>query len=407
MVNALLDKKDDCQISPQAIYVMDNHDQNSIHAIRVNSDGTLAINFSTVISTLGKGLSGRAGGTDPPTNAGPDSIFSSRSVTVSGNFLFAVNPGSNTLAAFFIKPEDPLHPVPISVPQSTQGTFPNSVAASLKHNLTCVTNSGSKSGVGCFRLYQSAGQDGLNAISFYPYALNQTDPPVGFGNIALNVQDGPLLTSAIFNADESALIVTQSGNPSTYIEGHLLIFPVDNTTNNLGEPLIIDTVHAPVLHSTINIPNTSKVFATDITFGTAIFDINLSKRTVVTRTTIAVSNERYLGWSFLSPTTGTIFSSDALVNRLVEQNVTTGAVIGYVRGSNGALGMTDLSGSGNRLYALSQGTRPNTTSVMVFDVSGGPGKAKVVQNVKLQGFSNKPTRGTYAAAMGMAVYPNA
>ena len=404
-VNALLNTKDDRQVSAQAIYVMDNHDQNSIHAIRVNPNGTLA-NEVAVISTLGKGSSGHAGGTSPPSNAGPDSIFSSGSVTVTGNFLFAVNPGSNDLAVFFIEPNDPLHPVPISIPETNQSTFPTSVAASLKHNLTCITNSGSKSGVGCFRLFQSAGQGGLESTSFYPHSLNQTTPPVGFGNLALNVEDGALFTSATFNADESALIVTQSGNPTTYIEGHLLVFPVDDTTNDLGSPLIIDTVHAPVLHSTINIPNTSKVFATDITFGTAIFDINLPGRTVVTENITAIPDERYLGWSFLSPATGSVYSTDALVNRLVEQNVTTGAIIGYVRGNNGALGMTDLSGSGNKLYALSQGTRPNTTSVTVFDVSAGSGKAKVVQNFKLQGFSNKPTRGTYAAAVGMAVYPN-
>ena len=150
--DALLDKKDDRIVTAQALYVMDKHDQNSIHAIRVNLDGTLA-NEVAVISTLGKGASGRAAGISPPTNAAPDSLFSSESVTISGNFLFAVNPGSNTLAAFFIKPEDPLHPVPITVPQPTQGTFPNSVAASLKHNLTCVTNSGDNSGVGCFRLF--------------------------------------------------------------------------------------------------------------------------------------------------------------------------------------------------------------------------------------------------------------
>ena len=407
MINALHAKKDASAVTAQAIYVMDNNDKNAIHAIRVNPNGTLANNV-TVISTLGKGSSGQAGGTSPPTNAGPDALFSSGSVTVAGNFLFTVNAGSNTLVGYFIKPEDPLHPVPLSIPQPSFGDFPNSVAVSLKHNLTCVTNTGNQSSVGCFRLFQSAGQTGLEGISFYPYPLGQTTPPVGFGNLPLNVQDGPLLTSAAFNADESALIVTQSGNPATYTDGHLLIYQVLNSTNDLsGAPFVFTTARAPVLHSTINIPNTNKVFATDATFGTAIFDINVSEQSVVTDSVTVVPDERHIGWSFLSPTTGTVFSTDALVNRLVEQNATTGAIIGYIRGTNGASGMTDISGSGDKLYALSQGTRPNSSWVTVFDVSGGPGKGKVLQNFRLQGFSNRSTRGTYAAAVGMAVFPNA
>ena len=230
---------------------------------------------------------------------------------------------------------------------------------------------------------------------------------MGFGNLAINVEDGQLFTSAIFNADESALIVTQSGNPTTYTDGHLLVFPVDDATHDLSEPLIAITVRAPVPHSIVNIPNTNRVFATDIIFGTAIFDIDLSGRTVLLKNTTAIPNERHLGWSLISPATGSVYSTDAQVNRLVEQNATTGAIIGYVRGSNRAvLGMPDITGSGDKLYALSQGTRPNSTWVTVFDVSGGPGKARVLQNFRLQGFSNNATRGTYAAAAGIAVFAN-
>jgi hypothetical protein len=45
-------------------------------------------------------------------------------------YLFAVNPGSNTVSMFSIKPSDPLHPVLVGNPADTLGDFPMSVAYS-------------------------------------------------------------------------------------------------------------------------------------------------------------------------------------------------------------------------------------------------------------------------------------
>ena len=45
-------------------------------------------------------------------------------------YLFTVNPGSNTVSMFSIKPSDPLHPVLVGNPADTLGDFPMSVAYS-------------------------------------------------------------------------------------------------------------------------------------------------------------------------------------------------------------------------------------------------------------------------------------
>ena len=45
-------------------------------------------------------------------------------------YLFAVNPGSNTVAMFFIDKDDPYHPKLIGSPADSMGEFPVSVAYS-------------------------------------------------------------------------------------------------------------------------------------------------------------------------------------------------------------------------------------------------------------------------------------
>lgn len=59
-----------------------------------------------------------------------DSLQSQGSVLVSGNMLFTVNAGSNTLVMFRIDPADPYHPMMVGGPIDTMGEFPNSVTYS-------------------------------------------------------------------------------------------------------------------------------------------------------------------------------------------------------------------------------------------------------------------------------------
>lgn len=84
------------------------------------------------------------------------------------------------------------------------------------------------------------------------------------------------------------------------------------------------------------------------------------------------------------------------MNRLLEMNTTTGAVIRDQNLTNGNPGMIDIEAAGSFVYALSPGNANVTSAVAVFDVSGGPGKAKAIQNFN-------PT-GVTSSAQGMVAF---
>jgi len=68
------------------------------------------------------------------------------------------------------------------------------------------------------------------------------------------------------------------------------------------------------------------------------------------------------------------------VNHLVEVDTTTGQLVKELLSGNGNPGMIDLVSAGNFLYALSPGNGKVKAAVTVFDVSGGRGTAKEIQN---------------------------
>ncbi|KIJ47082.1 hypothetical protein M422DRAFT_249398 [Sphaerobolus stellatus SS14] len=97
----------------------------------IGFDGKLTVKSATSAGGLGSVVIFTAG-------PQPDPLSSQASVTVSGNFLYSVNAGSNTLAAFEINPKSPTHLQRIGKPLNTGGEFPISVAVSKKTGLICV-----------------------------------------------------------------------------------------------------------------------------------------------------------------------------------------------------------------------------------------------------------------------------
>ncbi|AEO67322.1 uncharacterized protein THITE_2129246 [Thermothielavioides terrestris NRRL 8126] len=73
----------------------------------------------------------------------PDALNSQSSLTVT---LFAINAGSNTLSMLSISPSDPTDLRLVGKPVPIPGDFPNTVAASSKHNLACVGATGVRAG---------------------------------------------------------------------------------------------------------------------------------------------------------------------------------------------------------------------------------------------------------------------
>ena len=67
---------------------------------------------------------------------------------------------------------------------------------------------------------------------------------------------------------------------------------------------------------------------------------------------------------------------------------------------NGNVGNLDLVAVDKNVYALSPGFADETAAIVVLDVSGGPGTARMVQNFQPKGFA----KGSLAVPQGLALY---
>jgi hypothetical protein len=72
----------------------------------------------------------------------------------------------------------------------------------------------------------------------------------------------------------------------------------------------------------------------------------------------------------------------------VEIDPASGAIVKETVSDNGNLGMIDLEGKGNFVYALAPGNATRGATVSVWDVSGGKGTAKEIQNFAPKGVAD-------------------
>jgi 6-phosphogluconolactonase (cycloisomerase 2 family) len=107
----------------QVLYVLSNNPgahQNSVLGYTRNADGTLSLMADSPFLTGGTGVA------NPKQIVGPDDVDFPIAVSADHRFLFAVNPGSNTIAVMAIAPNGSLAPVPGS-PFSSGGIDPVSI----------------------------------------------------------------------------------------------------------------------------------------------------------------------------------------------------------------------------------------------------------------------------------------
>ena len=149
-------------------------------------------------------------------------VQSQNALTVFGNYIFAVNPLSNSLSCFWINPQDPTIVKLVGNPINTQGDYPDTVTASKfthssssissKTSLSpdaqaaCVANTGANSGIACFTYNATTGltliQSSVQALS-----LGLTTPP-GF-------HQGP--GQIAFTPNNTGLVLVVKGrNPPVY-----------------------------------------------------------------------------------------------------------------------------------------------------------------------------------------------
>ncbi|KAF9637190.1 hypothetical protein BFW01_g8086 [Lasiodiplodia theobromae] len=380
----------------RAIYFLTNDANNAVVSIPIAADGTLS--EGTVTVTGGAGSNAINGANNMP--AAPDALVAQSTLTIAGNNLFAVNAGSNTLSMFSISPSDPTKLTPVGRPATVPGDFPNTVAASPKHNLVCVGTTGARAGITCTTFSPTTGLmigDGLHMDALRPFGLGQSTPPVGPTNTVSQV---------FFSDDESRLFTTVKGDPASNKTGFFSVFAVEQ--NLAGSRLAMhDTRSSPpgtaVLFGSAVVPGSSqRVFVTDPSFGAALLDVDEASGVATLAAKGAIAGQKATCWATISETTRSAFVADAGMNRLVEMSLEDASVISMVDLSSAEdrdPGLTDLKAAGNFVYALSPGNGTTAAAVTVLDVSGGKGGAgpRMVQHFELTGL------GVGKNAQGMAV----
>ena len=297
--------------------------------------------------------------------------------------LFVVNSGSNTLSMFKIDQQDPTKLTMLGQPVDVNGEFPLSVAVSPKANMACVASSGAKAGVSCGK-FSSAGMGQMDELRSLGLDLQQTTPPVGPTNTVADL---------LFSRDEQTLYAMVKGNKTQSQPGGIAAYPVTDGTP-ATTPVSNNGINGTaVLFGTTTIPGTTNLFATDASFGAAILT-SKGGSTLSLQSTAKIADQKATCWIAISPFTKTAFVTDVGANHLVEMDTCTGQIIKEYQLTTPNQGMIDLQAAGQFIYALSPSANVST-AIQVFDVSGGKGMAKQIQNFL-------PT-GANATVQGMAV----
>ncbi len=323
-----------------AVYTMSNGA--TINQILINSiTATGQLTMVGSINTNGTGVN--TNNTDP--------LFSQGSLAVYSNYLFAVNPGSNSLSMFMINSSNAIQLTLLSV-QSTNGLYPISVTVNSMY--ACVLTGGTTTGIRCFT-YNSSG---LFVVSSFDRNLtsyiSQTVPPTG---------PQQTLSEILFSADNLALIVSVKGS-STASPGYLLFYPLNSNMTMLASNATMVTPTGGVYPFSMTRVGTNGLLITD-PGAAGVLTLNYSSTTgTISNSMFTSVNTTLAGalcWSTYSPNIGHYYVIGAGTATIVELNLNLGStsspvtiVQSYQLPSNtGALEATVVSLAGkDYLYVL-------------------------------------------------------
>ena len=283
-----------------AVYTMTNGAlMNEILVYQIDSTGQLK--WIRTVDTKGIGLNTTAG----------DPLASQGALTVYSNYLFAVNPGSNSLSMFVINPTDATELTLLSV-QPTFGSFPISVTVNSVY--ACVLTGGSMSAIRCY----TYGPSGLSIVPSFDRDLSphisQRVPPV--------VRRGRL-SQIQFTGDSRALIISvKSHNKSS--NGFLLFYPLTEDFSQLASTPIRQTPPHAIDPFSMTLVQNNSLLITDpgargvLTLTYSSVDGSIGSNTF---TPVDDKTAGALCWSTYSPATGNYYVIGAGPAAIVELDI--------------------------------------------------------------------------------------
>ncbi|KAL4987018.1 hypothetical protein BDW68DRAFT_188339 [Aspergillus falconensis] len=365
----------------KAIYVLTNAAENAIIGVPIHENGLLG--DAQVTLTGGSGERALHNDGQP---AGPDSLFSQGAVAATEEYIFAVNPGSNTLSMLRPSETNPSKLTLVGESAIVPGDFPNTVAASEKGRLVCVGTTGTKNGVSC----TTYGKNGLGEFDeLRLFGLGQSTPPVGPANTVSHV---------FFSADESVLYATVKGDGTANNTGFFSVFPI-HYGDSPNTPAILsrnDVRSSPngtgQLFGSAVIPSSDVILATDPGFGAAALSVDRTTHDAELVGKAVIPDQTATCWAAYSARTNSIFVTDAAVNRLVELDAVDARILRSINLPNDDPGLVDLVIVDRLVYALSPGNGTTDAAITVFDIE----RNQQVQHLSLKEFGAGP------GAVGMA-----
>jgi len=192
------------------------------------------------------------------------------------------------------------------------------------------------------------------------FELHQATPPVGPTNTVAQV---------FFAENDTRLITTVKGNPSTNQTGFVSILPFKHSDSSLFESR--DNRSSPagtaVLFGGVEIPDTSHLFITDASFGATVLGLDRNTDRVFLKEKIILENQKATCWAAYSSTRKSVFVTDAALNRLIEISTDGAKILSVLNLANGDPGLTDLKAVGRFVYALSPGNGTTAAAITVID----------------------------------------
>ena len=273
--------------------------------------------------------------------------------------------------------------------------FPISVAVLPAENLVCVGIGGFTAGISCATYSAITGIGEMDELR--PYFSAQNPPPASgqFSEVG----------SIFFNDKGTALFTAVKGNliPGALGLGNFLsAFPVANGAVSRNQ-VISYPDNVSFLYGSTWIPGTDKILTTDLT-GAAVFNVNASYQTDTTEFTTPILNNTCTCWATVSATTGTGFVTDPALSRLAEVDLDTGEILKAIV-VEPASGLLDLAAARDRLYVLAVGGLTGVPpTVAVFDISGGRGTVRQIQNYNPLLATGPNSAGISVNSQGMALY---